>query len=39
MAETAAEIWGAIGTRNFERAIELIRGMAARLDGLVARIG
>ena len=39
MAETAAEIWGAIGMRNFERAIELIRGMAARLDGLVARIG
>ena len=35
--ETAAAIWAAIGAREFARALELLRGMAAELDGLVAR--
>jgi hypothetical protein len=37
VAATVAEIWAAIGTREFASAIRLLRRMASDLDGLVAR--
>jgi Domain of unknown function (DUF4037)/Nucleotidyltransferase domain len=37
--QTAAQIWAAIGTRDFGRAIGLVREIAAQLDGVVARVG